>query len=67
MFYAFRQLKTILRDRPFTVQTDSRGFRFMRNDSNPMVYRWLVDTQEYDFKLEDILGINNLLRMVYHV
>jgi hypothetical protein len=35
MFYAFRQLKTILRDRPFTVQTDSRGFRFMRNDSNP--------------------------------
>jgi hypothetical protein len=29
----------------------------MRNDSNPMVYRWLVDTQEYDFKLEDILGI----------
>jgi hypothetical protein len=50
MFYAFRQLRTILRDRPFTVQTDSRGFRFMRNDSNPMVYRWLVDVQEYDFK-----------------
>jgi hypothetical protein len=59
MFYAFRQLKTILRDRSFTVQTDSRGFRLMRNDSSPMVYRWLVDTQEYDFKLEDILGINN--------
>jgi transposase InsO family protein len=59
MFYAFRQLKTILRDRHFTVQTDSRGFRFMRTDSNPMVYRWLVDVQEYDFTLEDILGINN--------
>jgi hypothetical protein len=24
-----------------------------------MVYRWLVDIQEYDFSLEDILGINN--------
>jgi hypothetical protein len=24
-----------------------------------MVYRWLVDVQEYDFTLEDILGINN--------
>jgi len=59
MFYAFRQLKTILRDRHFTVQTDSRGFRFMRTDSNPMVYRWLIDVQEYDFTLEDILGINN--------
>jgi hypothetical protein len=31
----------------------------MGNDSNPMVYRWLVDVQEYNFKLEDILGINN--------
>jgi transposase InsO family protein len=31
----------------------------MRTDSNPMVYRWLVDVQEYDFTLEDILGINN--------
>jgi hypothetical protein len=38
----------------------------MRNDSNnglPMV----VDTQEYDFKLEDILGLTTLLRMEYHV
>jgi hypothetical protein len=59
MFYAFRQLKAILRDRHFTVQTDSRGFCFMRTDSNLMVYRWLVDVREYDFTLEDILGVNN--------
>jgi hypothetical protein len=59
MFYAFRQLRTILRDHHVTVQTDSRRFCFMRTDSNPMVYRWLVDIQEYDFTLEDILGINN--------
>jgi hypothetical protein len=24
-----------------------------------MVYRWLVDTQEYDYAIEDILGVNN--------
>jgi hypothetical protein len=24
-----------------------------------MVYRWLVDAQEYDFTIEDIPGINN--------
>jgi hypothetical protein len=53
MFYAFRQLKTILRDRPFTVQTDSRGF-VLWETIQTLVYRWLVDTQ-YDFKLEDIL------------
>ena len=31
----------------------------MRTDSNPMVYRWLVDIQEYDYSIEDILGVNN--------
>jgi transposase InsO family protein len=59
IFYALRQLKATLRDRHFTIQTDSRGLRFMRTDSNPMVYRWWVDIQEYDFALEDILGVNN--------
>jgi len=59
IFYALRQLKSILRDRPFTLQTDSRGLRLMKTDSNPMVYRWWVDIQEYDFTIEDILGVNN--------
>jgi hypothetical protein len=31
----------------------------MRTDANPMVYQWLVDTQEFDYTLEDILGENN--------
>jgi hypothetical protein len=31
----------------------------MRTDTNPMVYRWLVEIQEYDFTLEDILGKDN--------
>jgi hypothetical protein len=24
-----------------------------------MVYRWLVDTQGYDYAIEDILSVNN--------
>jgi hypothetical protein len=31
----------------------------MRTDSNPTVYRWLVDTQEFDYTFEHILGKNN--------
>jgi hypothetical protein len=31
----------------------------MKDDAHPMVQRWLVDVQEYDFKLKDILGKNN--------
>jgi hypothetical protein len=59
IFYTLRNLKGILRDRPFTFQTDNRCLRFMRTDTNPMVYRWLVDIQEYDFTQEDILGKDN--------
>jgi transposase InsO family protein len=59
IFYCLKQLLAILRDRHFTVQCDNRGYVFMRTDSNPMVYRWMVDTQEFDFSVEDILGINN--------
>jgi hypothetical protein len=59
IFYALRNLRAILKDCHFTLQTDNRGLRFLRTDSNPMVYRWLVDTQEFDYTLEDILGKNN--------
>jgi hypothetical protein len=59
IFYALRHLRAILSDRHFVLQTDNRGLRFMRTDTNPMVYRWLVDTQEFDYTLEDILGKNN--------
>ncbi len=59
IFYALKQLRPILRDRHFTVQCDNRGYVFLRTDSNPMVHRWLVDTQEFDYSLEDILGKHN--------
>jgi transposase InsO family protein len=59
IFYCLKQLQAILRDRRFTVQCDNRGYVFMGTNSNPMVQRWQVDTQEFDFGIEDILGINN--------
>ena len=31
----------------------------MRPGANPMGYRWLVDILEYDYTIEDILGVNN--------
>jgi hypothetical protein len=56
-------LRSILRDRHFTIQCDNRGLTFLRTDSKPMVYRWLVDTQEYDYAIEDILGVNNPVKI----
>jgi hypothetical protein len=48
IFYALKQLRSILIDCHFTIHCDNRGLMFLRTDSNPMVYHWLVDTQEYD-------------------
>jgi transposase InsO family protein len=59
IFYCLKQLQAILRDVRFTIQCDNRGYVFMGTNSNPMVQRWQVDTQEFDFGIEDILGINN--------
>ncbi len=59
ILYALKKLQGILRDRKFTLETDNRGLAFMKGDANPMVQRWLVSVQEYDFKLVDILGKNN--------
>ena len=59
IYYALRNLKGILRDRHFTIQTDNRGLCFLKTDSNPMVNRWLVDIQEYDYSIENILGKDN--------
>ena len=46
IFYAFKNLKSVLRDRHFTVHTDHRNLCFIKTDSNPMIIRWWVDMQE---------------------
>jgi transposase InsO family protein len=59
IFYSLQQLSSILRDRTFTVLTDHRNLLFIQNHSNPMIYRWWVSIQEFDFILKDILGKDN--------
>jgi len=59
IFYSLQQLSSILRDRPFTVLTDHRNLLYIQNHSNPMIYRWWVSIQEFDFILKDILGKDN--------
>jgi transposase InsO family protein len=59
IFYSLQQLSSILRDRTFTVLTDHRNLKFIENHSNPMIYRWWVSIQEFDFILKDILGKDN--------
>ena len=59
IFWTFKQLRAILRDRHFTVETDHRNLLYIKTDSNPMIVRWYVDMQEFDYTLKDILGSAN--------
>jgi hypothetical protein len=58
MFLRFRQLKTIWGIVHLAAYKPIvEDLKLWEQTQNPMVYRWLVDVQEYDFTLEDIQGL----------
>ena len=59
IFYACTYLKSLLRDRLFTIRTDHRNLLYIKNHSNPMIIRWLMALSEFSFKIEFIPGVNN--------
>jgi hypothetical protein len=56
--YACTYLKTLLRDRTFTLRADHRNLLFIKSNSNPMAC-WLMTLSEYSHKIEFIPGENN--------
>jgi RNase H-like domain found in reverse transcriptase/Integrase core domain len=59
IFYACTYLKSLLRDRTFTIRTDHRNLLSIKNHSNPMTIRWFMALSEFSFKIEFIPGVNN--------
>ena len=59
IYYACTYLKSLLRDRWFTLRTDHRNLLYIKNHSNPMIIRWLMALSEFSFKIEFIPGVNN--------
>ena len=59
IFYSCTYLKSLLRDRMFTLRTDHRNLLCIKDSSNPMIARWFMALSEYSFKMEYILGVNN--------
>jgi hypothetical protein len=47
-------LKSLLRDRKFSVLTDHRNLPFMSQNSYPMMVRWLMALSEFSFEVEFI-------------
>jgi transposase InsO family protein len=59
IFYTCMHLKTLIRDRRFTLRTDHRNLLYISQNSNPMIVRWYMALSEYSFDLEYIKGENN--------
>jgi Integrase core domain len=52
-------LKTLLRDRVFTIRTDRKSLLFTLENSNPMIVRWFMALSQYSYEIEFISGIDN--------
>ena len=59
VYYSCTYLKSLLRDRKFTIFTDHRNLLFISQSSNPMIVRWLMALSEFSFKVEFIAGVDN--------
>ena len=59
IYYSCTYLKSLLRDRIFTIFTDHRNLLFISQSSNPMIVRWLMALSEFSFKVEFIAGVDN--------
>ena len=59
IFYVCMHLKSLLRDRKFTLRTDHRNLLYITENSNPMIVRWYMALSEYSFNLEFISGEAN--------
>jgi hypothetical protein len=59
IFESIRQLDHLLRDRKFKLFKDQKNLLYITESSNPMIYRWWMAIQEFNYTREFTLGINN--------
>jgi hypothetical protein len=59
IYYSLKKLATFLRDRKFTLRTDHANLTYLNKDPNPVVTRWRLDVQQYDFDIEYLPGPEN--------
>ena len=61
IFYAFKQLDYLLRGYKFTLRTDHKNLTYINDTMTEMVIRWKIAVQEYDFDVEHIPGVDNVI------
>ena len=59
--YAFKKFEYLIRDRKFVLRTDHENLIYIDTENNAKVKRWKIMIQEYDFWIEHIAGIENVV------
>ena len=58
---AVREFDHLLRGRPFTIRTDHANLVLMNISQAKKVIRWKMELMEYDFEIEHIAGVDNIV------
>ena len=60
-YYYITNLSYLLRDRKFHLKTDHKNITFIGDSANAMVVRWKLSLMQYDFDIEHISGVKNVV------
>jgi hypothetical protein len=61
IWFAFKKMEHLIRDRPFTLHTDQENLISDRPSGSPNVLRWKLNIQQYDFTIQHIKGEDNVV------
>jgi hypothetical protein len=59
IFFANHKFDYYLRGKPFTIETDHNNLLWMESSEVPMIIRWRIYLQSFDFKIRHIKGRDN--------
>jgi hypothetical protein len=65
IFKALEHFEYILRDIKFTLRTDHRNLLYLNEKASQKVQRWKLAVQQYNFDVEHIPGIDNVVADLY--
>ena len=65
IFYAFKKLDYLLRGVHFLLRTDHKNLTFINLENSGKVCRWKIEIQEYDFDIEHVPGLENIVADVF--
>ena len=59
--YGLHKLEYLLRDKRFTLRTDHKNLTYANEPPSAKVRRWKIAIQGYDFNIEHIPGVDNVV------